>query len=268
MISCILFICILHTIYLYAVFRLACRSQLLMMIFVQLRECHLLWRDEIVELGRYAALQWTHSSSVAGLWLWNCKRHSHSKAAMLQAEWQQVWKQHNSLQVFDKTMRTASHIVACLAFLIVDLKNQSMILLQFRGDFKIQQLVDERLSLFRTTETGQNRTELPVNRRFGFEVMPCLYSAGLWHGQQVVWQLVLPSIFSLAHHLTLASKPTTDITAYLYSAGLWHGQQAVWQIVLPSIFSLAHHLTLASKPTTDITAYLYSASLWHGQQVL
>ena len=33
-----------------------------------------------------------------------------------------------------------------------------------------------RLSLFRTIETGRNRTEPPVNRRLGFEAVPKTFS--------------------------------------------------------------------------------------------
>ena len=41
-----------------------------------------------------------------------------------------------------------------------------------------------RLSLFRTIETGRNRTEPPVNRRLGFEAVPyiCVLSSILKQG--------------------------------------------------------------------------------------
>ena len=43
---------------------------------------------------------------------------------------------------------------------------------KFRGDFKTQLPVSRLLSLFRTIETGWCWTELPVNQRLGFEVIP------------------------------------------------------------------------------------------------
>ena len=52
---------------------------------------------------------------------------------------------------------------------------------QVGGGLKTQLLVDLRFcpvpgSCFRTIETGRNRTETPVNRRLGFEVVPRFWS--------------------------------------------------------------------------------------------